>query len=83
MAFQFRTRATPLLHHRIKTKVIHAVCATTGGDDPASVYVNPFDVDSSFCKVTVGFRLNGFSGHNERHYDRIIVFVVFVVTTIG
>ena len=83
VAFQFGAGATPLLHHRIKTKVVHAVCATTGGDHPASVHVNPFDVDPSFCKVTVGFRLNGFSGHDERHYFRMICVVVFTLTDTG
>ena len=75
--------ATPLLHNRIEPEVVHAVGATAGGDDPAAVHVNPLDVDPSFSEVAVGFRLDGFAGHNERHYDRISVFVVLTETVAG
>ena len=59
--------AAPLLHDRVEPEVVHAVHATARCDDPAAVYVYPLDVDPSFCEVAVGFRLDGFAGHNERH----------------
>jgi len=61
------TLTTPLLHNRVEPEVVHTVGATARSDNPAAVYVNPLDVDPSFSEVTVGFRLNGFAGHNERH----------------
>jgi len=52
-------------------------------DNPASVYVYTFDCEPPFFQEANCFVGNGFAGHNERHYDRISVFVVFFSTTIG
>ena len=75
--------AAPLLHDRVEPEVVHAVCAPARCDDPAAVYVDPFHVQPSFSEVAVGFRLDGFAGHNERHYVRMICVVCFTDTDTG
>jgi hypothetical protein len=83
VALDVRARTPVALDDWVEPERIVSCVSATMSHDPASVCVYTFYCETPFFQQSHGFVGYGFAGHNERHYVRISVVVVFFSTIVG
>jgi hypothetical protein len=81
--FDVRARTPERFDFRVVPQRIISGVSATVRNNPTAVRINSFQRQPAFFQEAHGFVGDGFSGHNERHYFRMICVVVFTDTDTG